>query len=82
MTSTVIWTIVILTVLGLLLALILFWVARKFKVEEDPRIDEVEKVMPGANCGGCGLPDAVPSPMLPSRPRTSTRSTVPWAATT
>ena len=30
MTSTVIWTIVILTVLGLLLALILFWVARKF----------------------------------------------------
>ena len=55
MTSTVIWTIVILTVLGLLLALILFWVARKFKVEEDPRIDEVEKVMPGANCGGCGF---------------------------
>ena len=55
MTSTIIWTIVILTVLGLLLALILFWVARKFRVEEDPRIDEVEKVMPGANCGGCGF---------------------------
>lgn len=55
MTSTIIWTIVILTVLGLLLAVILFWVARKFKVEEDPRIDEVEKEMPGANCGGCGF---------------------------
>lgn len=55
MTNTIIWTIVILTVLGLLLALILFWVAKKFKVEEDPRIDEVEKVMPGANCGGCGF---------------------------
>ena len=54
MTNTVILTVVILTVLGLLLALILFWVAKKFKVEEDPRIDEVEKVMPGANCGGCG----------------------------
>ena len=53
MTNTVILTVVILTVLGLLLALVLFWVARKFKVEEDPRIDEVEKVMPGANCGGC-----------------------------
>ena len=52
MTNTVILTVVILTVLGLLLALILFWVAKKFKVEEDPRIDEVEKVMPGANCGG------------------------------
>lgn len=55
MTSTIIWTIVILTVLGLLLAVILFWVAKKFKVEEDSRIDEVEKEMPGANCGGCGF---------------------------
>ena len=54
MTQTIIWTVAILTVLGLLLALILFWVARRFHVEEDPRIDEVEKVMPGANCGGCG----------------------------
>ena len=55
MTQTIIWTVAILTVLGLVLALILSWVARKFKVEEDPRIDEVEKVMPGANCGGCGF---------------------------
>ena len=55
MTNTVIWTIAIITVLGLLLALVLFLVAKKFKVEEDPRIDKVEKVMPGANCGGCGF---------------------------
>ncbi|MCQ2182925.1 MAG: Fe-S cluster domain-containing protein [Bacteroidales bacterium] len=54
MTDTIIWTIAILTGLGLILALILYWVAKKFKVEEDPRIDEVEKAMPGANCGGCG----------------------------
>ena len=49
MTNTVVLTIVILTLVGLVLALILYWVAKKFKVEEDPRIDEVEKVMPGAN---------------------------------
>lgn len=55
MTDTIILTIIVLTALGLLLALILFAVAKKFKVEEDPRIDEVEKVMPGANCGGCGF---------------------------
>jgi Na+-translocating ferredoxin:NAD+ oxidoreductase RNF subunit RnfB len=55
MTQTIIWTVAILSVLGLLLALILFWVARKFRVEEDPRIDAVEKVLPGANCGGCGF---------------------------
>ena len=55
MTQTIIWTIAIISVLGLLLALVLFFIAKKFKVEEDPRIDEVEKVMPGANCGGCGF---------------------------
>ena len=55
MTTTIIWTIGIIAVLGLLLAVILYFVAEKFKVEEDPRIDEVEKVMPGANCGGCGF---------------------------
>jgi Na+-translocating ferredoxin:NAD+ oxidoreductase subunit B len=38
------------------LRLILFLVARKFNVIEDPRIDKVEEELPGANCGGCGLP--------------------------
>lgn len=55
MSSTIIWTIAIIAGMGLLLAVILFFVAKRFKVEEDPRIDEVEKVMPGANCGGCGF---------------------------
>lgn len=55
MTTTIIWTIAIIAILGLVLAVILYLVAEKFKVEEDPRIDEVEKVMPGANCGGCGF---------------------------
>ncbi len=54
MTQTIIWTIAILTLLGVVLAVVLYLVAKKFKVEEDPRIDEVEKVLPGANCGGCG----------------------------
>ncbi len=55
MTGSIIWTIAVLAGLGLILALLLFLLAKKFKVEEDPRIDEVEKVMPGANCGGCGF---------------------------
>ncbi|MCP4218122.1 MAG: RnfABCDGE type electron transport complex subunit B [bacterium] len=36
--------------------MILFFVAKKFRVDEDPRIDEVAELLPGANCGGCGLP--------------------------
>ena len=54
MTGTIIWTIVILSGLGLLLAVVLFLVAKKFKVEEDPRIDEVAKLLPNVNCGACG----------------------------
>ena len=48
-------TVLTLGLLGVLLAVILYFVAQKFKVEEDPRIDEVEKMLPGANCGGCGF---------------------------
>lgn len=55
MTQTFIWTVLILAVLGLALALVLFFIAKKFKVEEDPRIEQIEKEMPGANCGGCGF---------------------------
>ena len=55
MTSTIIWTIAVIAILGLVLAVVLYVVAEKFKVEEDPRIEEVEKVMLGANCGGCGF---------------------------
>ena len=54
MTNIIIWTIVVLAGTGLVLALVLYFIAAKFKVEEDPRIDEIEKLMPGANCGGCG----------------------------
>jgi RnfABCDGE-type electron transport complex B subunit len=45
-----------LSIIGILSAVILYFVAQKFKVFEDPRIDEVEQVLPGANCGGCGFP--------------------------
>ena len=36
MTLTIIWTIAILTILGAALAVVLYFVAEKFKVEEDP----------------------------------------------
>ncbi|MCF8336076.1 MAG: Fe-S cluster domain-containing protein [Bacteroidales bacterium] len=56
MSSIVIYTILSLSGLGAAAAVILYMAARKFKVYEDPRIDEVEEVLPGANCGGCGYP--------------------------
>ncbi|MBD5233062.1 MAG: RnfABCDGE type electron transport complex subunit B [Bacteroidales bacterium] len=48
-------TILLLGLLGLLGAVVLYATARKFHVEEDPRIDEIASLLPGANCGGCGL---------------------------
>ncbi len=53
--NVLIYTILTLCVLGVLAAVILYFVAQKFHVEEDPLIDEVEKMLPGANCGGCGF---------------------------
>jgi electron transport complex protein RnfB len=36
-------------------AVILYIVAQKFKIFEDPRIDEIQALLPAANCGGCGF---------------------------
>jgi Na+-translocating ferredoxin:NAD+ oxidoreductase subunit B len=40
--------------LGLLLASILILANRRLYVYEDPRIDQVEDLLPRANCGACG----------------------------
>lgn len=45
-----------LCLIGIAAAVILYFVAQKFKVIEDPKIDEVEEALPAANCGGCGFP--------------------------
>ncbi len=52
----VLYSVIALGLLGLALAAILYVVAQKFKVQEDPRIDEIVALLPGANCGGCGYP--------------------------
>ena len=56
MNTTILLTVITLSLLGIVLAVILYFVAEKFKVYEDPRIDDVEALLPGANCGGCGYP--------------------------
>lgn len=45
---------IVLGVIGLLSALVLFIVARRFSVVEDGRVVAVEELLPGANCGACG----------------------------
>lgn len=55
MNEIIIYSMVTLAGLGIASAVILYFVAQKFKVIEDPRIDIVADILPGANCGGCGF---------------------------
>ncbi len=44
------------TGIGLFFAVILAVAYRFLKVQEDPRIEETEDLLPGSNCGACGQP--------------------------
>lgn len=39
-----------------LLGLIILWASKKFHVEQNPLVDTVISMLPGANCGACGQP--------------------------
>ena len=56
MSTTILFTVISLSAIGAIAAIILYFVAQKFKVFEDPRIDQIEEILPAANCGGCGYP--------------------------
>ena len=42
--------------LGLLFGIGLAAASRVFAVQKDPRVEQIEGVLPGANCGACGAP--------------------------
>jgi len=46
--------IVSLTILGLSIGFSLGFVAKRFKVEKDPLVDDIEAMLPASNCGQCG----------------------------
>jgi electron transport complex protein RnfB len=46
----------VLGVLGALMGAVLSLASKYLAVVEDPRIDEVEKLLPNYNCGACGTP--------------------------
>ena len=54
--NVILIAVIVLGAVGLSAALILFFASKKFAVHEDERIAQVQAVLPGANCGGCGFP--------------------------
>jgi Na+-translocating ferredoxin:NAD+ oxidoreductase RNF subunit RnfB len=55
MAEFIIPAVLVLGLIGAIFGLLLYFIAQKFKVIEDPKIDEIAEVLPGANCGGCGM---------------------------
>jgi electron transport complex protein RnfB len=45
-----------LAIMGLVLGLGLAFAAEIFHVEADKRLEEIEAMLPGYNCGACGYP--------------------------
>lgn len=44
----------VLLALGLVMTIVLGWANEAFHVKVDPRVEEVNAALPGANCGACG----------------------------
>jgi Na+-translocating ferredoxin:NAD+ oxidoreductase RNF subunit RnfB len=56
MNQVILYTIISLTAIGIVAAVVIYFVSKKFAVQEDSRIGAVEQVLPNTNCGGCGQP--------------------------
>ena len=52
--SGIVVAVAFMALLGLLLATVLAIANKQLFVYEDPRIDDVEEMLPHANCGACG----------------------------
>ncbi len=50
----------IMTVLALLLGVVLGIAAIKYKVDEDPLVDQIDAILPQTQCGQCGYPGCKP----------------------
>ncbi|MDH8702292.1 electron transport complex protein RnfB [Dysgonomonadaceae bacterium PH5-43] len=53
--NIILLAIVSLVSIGILAAIILYFASKKFYVFEDPRIAQIQEVLPSANCGACGF---------------------------
>jgi RnfABCDGE-type electron transport complex B subunit len=56
LTSSIPGVLLFMGALGFVLAAVLAFANRKLHVAEDPRIEEVESMLPATNCGACGSP--------------------------
>ena len=53
---TILWGVLVLAGLSFVLGIAMVIAGKFLHVEEDPRIADVEKLLPNGNCGACGFP--------------------------
>lgn len=53
---SIFWAITVVGGIGLVAGAVLAFASRKFAVQIDPRIELLQELLPGANCGACGYP--------------------------
>ncbi len=78
--EAIIWTVVLMTAVGLIGSLLLLFASRKFAIGEDERLTYLVSILPGVNCGSCGyagceqyakamIAGAAPNACTPGGPR-------------
>ncbi len=50
------WPFIVLGIIAIVLGIVLSLANKYLIVEEDPRINDIEKLLPNYNCGACGTP--------------------------
>ncbi len=60
MITSILIAVAVLSILALVFGVILGFASRKFKVEGNPIIDQVEALLPQTQCGQCGYPGCRP----------------------
>lgn len=53
---TIVYSVLLMAILGIGAGVFLAYASAKFAVKEDPRIKLIEAALPGVNCGACGFP--------------------------
>jgi electron transport complex protein RnfB len=57
----ILFAILSLTAMGLVFGYLLGMASRVFKVEDNPLVDQIERLMPGSQCGQCSYPGCRPA---------------------
>jgi len=54
--SVILISVLILVAMGIIIGVLLGIASEVFHVEVDPKIQAIEDILPGLNCGACGYP--------------------------